>query len=528
MTGVQTCALPICFPVTIYTELVKRSNATSAWDGGAYTTQFFTDSAYISGMATAVAMTAMFGLNSDPKTDSSYASIDFAWYFDSGTLRIYENGTNIGAYGSYTTSTVVSITYDGKVIRYWKDGVLQRTVDRPTGAALYADVSIYGAGQSITNLAFGPGDQNKYWAEHTEGYLFRGGWMAYRQYYPGDIVKLRGDVYMCRVANFNGHPIYKNGLFSSTADAQVNPDWEKIASGSHATDDDYVEVLPNMPPLGWTKYRGSWFEPGHQRNTIRSRFFTASGKTYMVGDGTTTRSGGSGISGDSTAAWIAVPPVSMTFDHWDYRFGRLPGFQGQPPKIIQLIGNDYFGKALFDNGEVYSWGYGGHGQNGNGTTNDSNLPVRVGYVNGTHDYRNSGTGAGYLANTRIIKLACGVTEDDDNTHSVAALDSDGNLWTWGYNGYGQLGFDNTTNVTTPTAVTYNGTDVRNAWYTSGEYCSLYVTRTSSLQPYSCGYNGYYNLGRSYTDANRTHSNGGNSGTAWDIYRDWETDRKSVV
>jgi hypothetical protein len=63
----------------------------------------------------------MFGLNSDPTTNANFTSIDYAWYLNaSGTLEIYENGTGTGVgYGSYTTSTVLSITYDGSTITYW-------------------------------------------------------------------------------------------------------------------------------------------------------------------------------------------------------------------------------------------------------------------------------------------------------------------------------------------------------------------------------------------------------------------------
>lgn len=38
-----------------------------------------------------------------------------------------------------------------------------------------------------------------------------------------------------------------------------------------------------------------------------------------------------------------------------------------------------------------------------------------------------------------------------NYHSIA-LDKDGNVYTWGYNGYGQLGLGNTTNTVLPVKV----------------------------------------------------------------------------
>lgn len=487
---------------SLISKIKKNVTATAAWDGGAYSTEFYTKSAHLVFTANDVSMTGMIGLNSDPATDASYASIDYAWYMSNGTALIYEGGSQVGtSYGSYTQTTQFAITYDGKTIRYWKDNVVIRTVDRPIGAALYVDSSVYAAGNAFSNISFGPGNVSPYWAEHTEGYLYRGGWMAYRQYYPGDVVKLRGDVYICKIANFNGHPIYKNGNFTTDPTVNNNPDWKKIVSGTHSTDDDYVEVLPNFPPLGWTKFRGSQFEPGNQRSPIRARFFTASGKSYVVGQGDTSRANGSGISGENGGPWMATPAMNLTFDHWDYRFGRLPGFQGQPPKCIQLIGNDYFGKALFDNGELYSWGYNGHGQCGNGTNGDMSYPVRCGYVNGTHDYRNSGTGAGYLANTRIVKIACMDNAQDDASHSIAALDSTGQLWTWGYNGYGQLGHGDTSDRNIPTLLDpkyFDNNTIVDVWSNASSNYTAFMAIDSVGTLWAWGYNGYGQLGTGNT------------------------------
>ena len=99
----------------------------------------------------------MFGLNTDPAADSSYASIDYAWYFAAGALQIYESGTGISSHGTYTTSTVCTITYDGAQIIYWKDGVAERTVTVSITSPLYLDSSFYNTtSQGITSVGFGP------------------------------------------------------------------------------------------------------------------------------------------------------------------------------------------------------------------------------------------------------------------------------------------------------------------------------------------------------------------------------------
>lgn len=333
----------------------------------------------------------------------------------------------------------------------------------------------------------------------------------------------------------------------------------------------------------------------------------------------TTANGSSGLGGNDSSSEFAE--MSFPFNEW--YDGSLPTPDGEAPKVIQAISSDSLHMVLMNNGEVYCWGYGGHGQNGSGNNNSINFPVRAGNNNNTTVLRGkkairiATTNCGHTTATAMSRYAlmsdgtlwswgyngygqlglgdvtnrnvptqitttglngtvidiwasgadygvlhvltstgyhysCGrnaqgqlginsttnqsvltfvklwgtgatkvkkfVQASRQDACSYAVLDASNQLWTWGYNGWGQLGNDTLTNLLVPTAVSFNGTDVRNVWMTSGEYISMYVTRTSSLVPYSCGYNGYYNLGRSWTDANRTHPNGGTSATSWDTYR----------
>src|SRR5437773_753599 len=76
-------------------------------------------------------------------------------------------------------------------------------------------------------------------------------------------------------------------------------------------------------------------------------------------------------------------------------------------------------------GNVWSWGDNAYGQLGDGTTASSSTPVRVINLSG-----------GYLSG--VVAVAVG------GLHSLA-LKSDGTVWAWGYNGYGQLGDGTTMN-----------------------------------------------------------------------------------
>ena len=85
--------------------------------------------------------------------------------------------------------------------------------------------------------------------------------------------------------------------------------------------------------------------------------------------------------------------------------------------------------ALLDNGAVRCWGYGGNGQLGYGSPNDigDDEPVTaVGTVN---------LGVGHTA----VAISAG------GPHTCARLEDD-NVRCWGYNGNGQLGYANTSNI----------------------------------------------------------------------------------
>ena len=97
----------------------------------------------------------MAGLSSEPATDQSYSSIDFAFCLQNGgTVSIYESGSWIGGFGAFTPSTQFAIDYDGATVRYYKDNTLVRVVPL-AGAKLYFDSSIYPGG-SISNIIIAP------------------------------------------------------------------------------------------------------------------------------------------------------------------------------------------------------------------------------------------------------------------------------------------------------------------------------------------------------------------------------------
>ncbi|MEO7100731.1 MAG: Ig-like domain-containing protein [Luteolibacter sp.] len=93
--------------------------------------------------------------------------------------------------------------------------------------------------------------------------------------------------------------------------------------------------------------------------------------------------------------------------------------------------------ALDLDGNVWAWGYNGKGALGNNSTADRGYADKV-----------SGPGgSGYLSN--IVRIAAGGTGLFNYSMAVSA---NGTVYTWGYNGNGQLGNGGTTNSLLPVAV----------------------------------------------------------------------------
>jgi alpha-tubulin suppressor-like RCC1 family protein len=170
------------------------------------------------------------------------------------------------------------------------------------------------------------------------------------------------------------------------------------------------------PPTGWNE-----LAPGPSSICALSNV----GTVYCMGENAQGQLG----QGDTTDR---AQFVKVTF----------PGNAGLITKIYGVTSDNGTGNGTGDsyyaidaNGRVFAWGYNGYGQLGNGNTTNATTPVQ--------------TGSGVWSGKVITKLAVG---NQDQTH-VAAIDSTGQLYTWGRNDQGQLGLGDTTNRNIPVAVT---------------------------------------------------------------------------
>ena len=172
-------------------------------------------------------------------------------------------------------------------------------------------------------------------------------------------------------------------------------------------------------------------------------------------------------------------------------------------KIIETQCGHYNMFTLTENGIMFFSGYNGYGVSGNGSTTTISRPMPIGFYD--TDRTTKLTGANYPK----IKMFHWTASRSDNTSdygSVAAIDTDGFLYTWGYNGYGQLLTGNTTNNYYASRIPksmFGGRPVVYVTSSSTRYTSFYAI-TDDGRCWSWGQNDHGQLGRgNTTDENTT-------------------------
>lgn len=124
-------------------KLIKVAGGGS-WNAGIHSTESYKGGASVTFLVDAGPHSFMVGLNTDPTTDASYTSLDFAIYIAGTTLQVYESGGvshNLAAF--VAVGDVFTITYNGKNVYYSKNGVVFYTslIVVPGDLTLFLDTS---------------------------------------------------------------------------------------------------------------------------------------------------------------------------------------------------------------------------------------------------------------------------------------------------------------------------------------------------------------------------------------------------
>lgn len=140
------------------TTAYKIAGAAGAWDSSVYSRQAFTNGCSISAYPnTGTQSGTMVGLTVNPTLSNSFTNLAFALYAtSSAVIQIYEAGTLIGNFfGAYSSATLLNVTYDGKHVSYWINGVLVRSVPI-ANLTLFAQLCFFGGGDGAFGIDFTP------------------------------------------------------------------------------------------------------------------------------------------------------------------------------------------------------------------------------------------------------------------------------------------------------------------------------------------------------------------------------------
>jgi alpha-tubulin suppressor-like RCC1 family protein len=141
--------------------------------------------------------------------------------------------------------------------------------------------------------------------------------------------------------------------------------------------------------------------------------------------------------------------------------------------ITRLAAGENFSLAVKEDGTLWAWGDGAHGQLGLHSDNYHTVPYQV------HGLDN----VGYL--TDVVDVAAG-------QHHTLALKSDGTVYAWGGNGYGQLGIHSNDDHTVPYQV-HGPNDMGYLFgiikVAAGDYFSLALRDDGTVWAWGRGYDG---------------------------------------
>jgi hypothetical protein len=130
---------------------------TDGWDGEVRSQESFVSGAFAAFSPGNAPINAMVGLNSDPTTNASYETIDYAIYVrGDGVWDVRQSGSVLGTFDAYAAGDAFVVTYDGASVRFHRNGVVYHTAAAGAGLKFFLDSSIHTQGGQLKNLRFGP------------------------------------------------------------------------------------------------------------------------------------------------------------------------------------------------------------------------------------------------------------------------------------------------------------------------------------------------------------------------------------
>ena len=381
-----------------------------------------------------------------------------------------------------------------------KQNYLEFTPDN-TNTTLYFYCAQHTGMYSTSTITVNPGWSGyQYWDNISHSINYRGNWDSSTQYYFNDLVSYNGAMFKALKDSKEDKPTQALAVTAKNESAQTGGtkngwknNWQMILQGPGSLPRGAGVWGPNMGPMDWP------YAPVNRTfNTVyRNKYMiTNDGEAKSISNGTN----GAGWNNSYQRCYMSECNVQPTHgatqsDTWNIEKGmasqngnsrsknRNRSIDQRTPKWKQIEYNYGSSFHLDETGNVYTLGYGGHGQNA-GDFGSEGYPH---WIQMPED-------------KKIIKIAMN-SENEDSTHTKMALTEDGHVVVWGYNGYGQC------------ATSYDGQSQSNVYMISKEYFdgkrvidiaitgdseSTVFARTSDDQIYGWGYNASGVLGQNNT------------------------------
>ena len=205
---------------------------------------------------------------------------------------------------------------------------------------------------------------------------------------------------------------------------------------------------------------------------------------FVMADGTV-RMSGAQDQNQLAMEGSAYDPQHLHYLVWDNRTNADHPVAGRPRYVV----GSYSAVAMLtDDGDVVTWGYNGHGQQGRGHTTGNGIARSI-------DATDIGRASG-IPGRDVIKVDV-VRGYPTNLAALYALTRDRSLWAWGYGGYGSLARGDRANAYSPVRCKKTGDtpleDVVEFWPGHGDYPACFaLTHDGTL--WAVGDNGWGKLG----------------------------------
>jgi alpha-tubulin suppressor-like RCC1 family protein len=304
--------------------------------------------------------------------------------------------------------------------------------------------------------------------------------------------------------------------------------------------DRYPELADTFRQAGlWTWGYGGYGNIGDNTTTTRSSpVQTASGGTNWK-EVSSAGYTGFGIKTDGTL-WSWGYGYYGQLGNGTSSFGGSTSSPVQVPgttwKQIQAPDTNIF--ALKTDGTLWAWGYNNVGQLGDGTTTNRSSPVQItgtwkhigigggdsrglaiktdgtlwswgrGSAYGTLGIGSSGVGVNKNSPVQIAGTTWKFVSAGRD--AASAIKTDGTLWVWGDNGYGQIGDGTTTPKSSPVQTIAGGTNWK--FVSNGDYINVGIKTDGTL--WTWGYNGTGCLGDNTTTPKSSPIQTTAGGTNW--------------